>query len=97
MFFLISSALKKAVKNICFRAVFDMAAFLVAAAIYCFAAFMLKFPNFRFYMVIGVFCGIYAYMKSFAIIVANIVKKEYNYMVNKKRKKRSLSNDGVKS
>ncbi len=97
VFFLISSALKKIVKSIFLRAFFDIVAFFITSVIYVYAAFKFSFPNFRFYMIIGVLCGIYAYMKSFAIIVANIVKKGYNYIVNKKRKKRSLSNDGVKS
>lgn len=96
IFFLISAALKKTVKNNFFRVFFDIVAFFITSAVYVYAAFALGFPNFRLYMVIGVLCGIYAYMKSFAIIVANIVKKGYNYIVNKKRKKRSLSNDGVK-
>ena len=40
--------------------------------------FFMNFPNFRPYMLIGVFAGILGYFKSFHIILAKFVKKFYN-------------------
>ena len=42
---------------------------------------ILFFPNFRPYMLIGVFSGFFGYLKSFHIILAKIIKKFYNRIV----------------
>ena len=55
---------------------------------YVFYGYMLKFPNFRLYMIAGVFCGIYLYFKSFHIILAKFVKKFYNIIHNSKKESR---------
>ena len=54
---------------------------------YVFYGYMLKFPNFRVYMILGVFCGIYLYFKSFHIILAKFVKKFYNIIHNSKKER----------
>lgn len=44
-------------------------------------AFFMNFPNFRAYMLIGVFVGILGYFKSFHIILAKFLKKFYNVII----------------
>ncbi len=56
-------------------------------------AYVLNFPNLRLYMFLGAILGIYAYFKSFNILVAKIQEKIYNII---KLKKVKIKNDRSK-
>lgn len=75
-------------KNAIIKGVLDFTAFIFTLVFFFIYSFSNKFPSFRIYMVFGVFLGILAYMKSFHIILAKIVKKIYNKVYINKREKR---------
>ena len=99
--FSVSSAIKKAVKLYPVGVVSDFAAFLLTTGAFVFFAYSSGFPDFRFYMCAAVLLGIFGYMKSFDIIVAKSGKKAYNLLrkvkFKKKRKRRVVSDDGIKN
>ena len=65
-----------------------------SSLIFSYYSHILCFPNFRPYMLIGVLCGFFGYLKSFHIILAKITKKFYNRVVNKtSRNKRAEDDD----
>ena len=86
--FSVSSAIKFFVKFKGVTWVFDFFAFLIVGVLYALIANRLRFPNYRVYMTVGVFIGIFAYLKSFHILLAKSVKKIYNIIKSKVRKVR---------
>ena len=56
----------------------DFFAFSLLALLFCGFCFRFNFPSLRGYMILGVFCGLYIYFKSFYITIAKITKKMYN-------------------
>lgn len=59
--------------------------------------FIMNFPNFRPYMLIGVFAGILGYFKSFHIILAKFLKKFYNVIIKIVQKDKKVKYDRIKS
>lgn len=78
-------------KSAAVRAIPDVIAFAVAAALYVKFAFLSGFPDFRAYMAAGVFVGIALYLKSLHISLAKICKKFYNIIKSKSRAKMTES------
>lgn len=79
--FSFSSAIKFFIKNRILRMVPDVITFNLVGIIYSFYALNMCFSNVRVYMVVGVFIGIIAYLKSFHILLAKCAKKFYNIIV----------------
>ena len=86
-----AGALKFFVKNKIVKNLFDFITFLLVCFLYFIFAYKMRFPNFRFYMVLGVFLGIFMYIKSFHIILAKFVKKMYNVIIIKREKTKKCS------
>lgn len=81
--FSVSAAIKYTIKNEFVKILSDTVAFILTAIFYIFYSYSLRFPNLRFYMIIGVFAGITAYLKSLHVLLAKIVKKFYNILKKK--------------
>ena len=64
-----------------------------SSLIFSYYSHILCFPNFRPYMLIGVLCGFFGYLKSFHIILAKITKKFYNRVVNKTSRNKRAEDD----
>jgi len=71
----------------------DLLFLAFSGLLFSYYSHMLFFPNFRPYMLIGVFSGFFGYLKSFHILLAKTIKKFYNIIVNKIPKKRRTKND----
>lgn len=87
----LSDCVKLFIKSKTLKVLSDVLAFIVVCFSYIVYAYVLKFPNLRAYMFLGVFAGILLTFKSFNILLAKTVKKIYNICVKKKRK---IENDG---
>ncbi len=68
--------------------VLDFISSILMSVLYVFYSNLLNFPNFRFYMPIGVLLGLFMYFKSFNIILAKLQKKIYNNYIKHKGNKR---------
>ncbi len=79
--FSISELFKNFFNNVFLRIIPDLIAFIITAFLYILYASLLKFPNFRLYMPLGVILGIFIYLKSFHILLAKYVKITYNIFV----------------
>lgn len=88
LFFTVAAAVKRGIKNCYLRIIPDFIAFLPTTALYLFVSYKLKFPNFRAYMVLGTFTGIFAYMKTYRVLLAKCGKKAYNLLRKTKRKRK---------
>lgn len=60
---------------------------LLLAVLYLFASLAFGLPVLRLYPVFGIFVGLLLYLKSFHEIVAFFVKKVYNNLIQRKRRK----------
>ncbi len=65
------------------KAVGDVLFFVFLSISFTYFAYLLKFPAVRLYMIVGILLGIFIYMKSFNIILANVLKKVYNLTISK--------------
>ena len=74
-------------------AVFDFVWLSFSSLLFSYYSHALSFPNFRPYMLLGVFCGFFGYFKSYHIILAKSIKKFYNSIVNYVPKKSRGKND----
>jgi hypothetical protein len=86
IFFSCSCAIKYVFKNKKIKIVgviTDFFAFALTAIFYIYLSYKLNFPNFRFYMPIGVLLGVFAYIKSLHILLAKLLKKHYNIIEEK--------------
>ena len=81
---------KRKLNNIA-KIIVDVVVFLLFAFLFVFYAYYFNFPNFRFYMPLCVFLGIYLGGKSFGIILAKIIDWVYNII--RKKFKGKLKND----
>ena len=68
--FTLFSPVKSAIKNKWVVAVIDFIIFASISVLYVLFALKMKFPSLMPYMILGVFVGLLAYMKSFHIILA---------------------------
>ena len=66
-----------------FLGVVDFLFLTISSFLFSYCSHMLFFPNFRPYMLIGVFSGFFGYLKSFNIILAKSIKKFYNRIVSR--------------
>ncbi len=82
----IKSKLNKIIKI-----VVDVVIFLLFAFLFIIYAYFFKFPNFRIYMPLCVFLGMYLSSKSFGIILAKIIDWVYNII--RKKFKGKLKDD----
>ncbi|MBE7083594.1 MAG: hypothetical protein E7373_03210 [Clostridiales bacterium] len=78
IFYSLSSAFKFFIKNKVIKIVFDIFASIVVSFLYVIFSVLIKFPNVRIYMLVGVFVGLILYFKSFHILLAKCAKKIYN-------------------
>lgn len=69
--------------------VFVFILFLAVSLFYCFLSVKLNFPNFRLYMPIMFFLGLYLERKTLRLLLAKSYKKLYNIFKVKK-----VKNDG---
>ena len=92
--FSISALFKFVIKSVKVSWIFDVFAFILTSVIYVYTSHKLNFPNYRAYMTVGVFVGIFVYLKSFHILLAKINKKAYNIL---KRKKVKTKDDRCKN
>jgi hypothetical protein len=66
--------------------ILDILFFIIFAGIYIFVSFMFEFPVFRLYMFFATQLGLFMYIKSFHILIANGAKKIYNKLKHLKEK-----------
>lgn len=85
--FSLSEAFKKTFRSKIPGIVSDTLAFLIISGFFIFYSYKLNFPSLRLYMPLGVFAGLFAYMKSFHIILAKICKKGYNILQKRRKRK----------
>ncbi len=76
--FSFSDLIKSGLKIKALGVITDTFAFISAFIIFQAAAYFFNFPSLRIYMVVGVFLGIFLYLKSFNIILAKLFKRLYN-------------------
>ena len=76
--FNLSFVLKLFFKNRIVKIIIDIMLSLPIGFAFVQYSFVMNFPSVRFYMLVGIFIGIYLYFKSFYIIVANLCEKFYN-------------------
>ncbi len=76
-------AVNTLLKNRLLKGVLDALCFAVIYLLFLKYSLTLNFPSLRVYMVAGVFLGIFAYLKSYHIILAKITKKAYNISCEK--------------
>ena len=98
VFLSLSTALKRLFKRWWVGVILDTFAFFMVTVIYFLASQYFKFPSVRAYMIAGVLLGVWAYMKSFHIILAKSLFLVYNISkryikIRKVRRK----NDGRKT
>ncbi len=84
--FSLSKILKSKINNVMLKSIPDIVAFVIGTVIFILLEYNMNFPNIRLYMFLGVFVGIVAYLKSFHILLAKILKKAYNIIKRKKVK-----------
>lgn len=84
--FTVSKSIKYLIKNKIINIISDVFVFSITTLIYIIFAHNFNFPNIRVYMIVGVFVGIVAYLKSFHIILAKLLKMAYNIIKRKKVK-----------
>ena len=90
--FSVSRLIFSATGNRTVKAITDVAVCVICSVAYIIYSYAMIFPSFRLYMPTGVFIGIFAYMKSFHIIVAKILKMTYNKIKsNAGKKKREIT------
>jgi len=68
--------------------ILDIIFFIIFSCIYIFVSFLFEFPVFRFYMFFAAQLGLFMYIKSFHILIANGAKKIYNKLKQIKGKGR---------
>ena len=91
--------IKNVLNNYVFSALIDVLIFILLCFGYSFCANFYSFPNFRFYMVLGVMLGIILYVESFNFILAKIGKIIYNKLAGifAKRKTKAKLIKGIKT
>ena len=84
--------------------IFELIFYLFLAFAFFVYSFIIKFHNLRGYMIVGVFIGIYLYVKSFHYMLAKFIKRYYNkidkFLLRKKiddRRKGKKTNRSVNS
>jgi hypothetical protein len=80
--------LKLAVGGKWMNIILDIVFFIIFALIYIFVSFLFEFPIFRLYMFFATQLGLFMYIKSFHILIANGAKKIYNKLKQLKGKGR---------
>lgn len=83
----------------------DIFFFIVASFLFVFYSLLLNFPNYKFYMPLGVLFGLFIYCESFNFMLAKCIKKIYNIIkkflqkmkncFNKIKAKRKLKDGSV--
>lgn len=68
--------------------VLDIVFFVIFALIYIFVSLLFSFPAFRLYMFLAAQLGLFMYVKSFHVLIANGAKKLYNGLKKGKEKRR---------
>lgn len=90
--FSIKNVIKKRLNNKALKIFCDVLVFILCAFCFNYLSFVIYFPNFRVYILLGFFVGIYVHLKSFNLILAKINKKIYNIIKNK----RESNNERIK-
>lgn len=86
LFFSFKEILFYKVKNKNLQISIDICTFFFGGLVFSLYSLALSFPNFRAYMIAGVFLGLFIYNKTFRIMLAKILKKGYNKYINKRTK-----------
>lgn len=73
------------IKNKVVKIILDIISCSILGALFVIYSYKIYFPNFRIYMFFGVVVGLYLYLKSFHILLANFCKKIYNIIEQKYR------------
>ncbi len=68
------------------KGVVEIAYFILLSFGYVLYSFLVKMPNLRAYMIVGVLLGNFLYVKSFHYILAKSIKMVYNVLVRRKIK-----------
>ena len=95
--FSLFSLIKFFIKNKIFHAISDIVCMVILSVVFSDFSYKNNFPNIRVYMLLGVFLGLFMYLKSFHRILAKFIKKLYNITIQKFRKGKGKENDRNKS
>ena len=79
----ISAIIKFFIKSKIIKIIPDIIAFSIIATAFFYYAYLLKMPNLRIYLIVGVFLGMVLYFKSLHILLAKNAKKLYNIIKEK--------------
>lgn len=93
LIFNFSAGIKFFIKNKFCKCLCDVLFALPLGLVFTLYSYSLHFPNFRLYMLVGIYLGVFLYFKSFYIILAKYCKKIYNIC---KEKRKKLENDRTK-
>lgn len=86
IFFLLFMPIKKLIKIKLVHFFIDIFCFILLTILYIFLNFRFGFPNIRFYMLLGVFAGLYIYFETLHIPLAKLLKTVYNRVVRRNKK-----------
>ena len=79
--------IKERTSNNIIKGVVEIAYFILLSFGFVLYSFLVKMPNLRAYMIVGVLLGNFLYVKSFHYILAKSVKRVYNVLVRRKSRK----------
>ncbi len=91
--FFILRAIYEDINSRIIKGIADIIVFAVFSAGYILFSYYANFPSVRFYMPCGVILGAYAAYKSFYIILAKRLKKLYNKIELKFKRKKTVKNE----
>ncbi len=92
IYYSIFALIKHYIDNNVLRSVLDVILYLVCFCTFSCLGYILHFPSLRIFMLVGFFLGLFVYVKSLHIILANSIKKLYNKIVIKIKNKRKKVN-----
>ncbi len=72
--------LKKILNNKIISSLIDFCCCLILLGAFILISYKLNFPSLRAYMLVGVFIGVFLYLKSFNILLAKCTNKVYNIL-----------------
>ena len=92
---------RRVIKNKIFHFIGDIIFISLFSMLFSIYSYKMEFSNLRAYMLLGVLLGFISYLKSFHIILANLIKKFYNIIkakikiqkVKKYDRRKSKKND----
>ena len=97
LIFGLTGVFRRIVKKKWFIFLTDLILISIFSVLFSIYSYKMNFSNLRAYMLLGVLAGFIAYLKSFNIILANLIKKFYNIIKPKIKRLKERRYDRRKS